>query len=606
MSDLGRLHGTEILRGGQADVANFREHARLRRIRRLMFMLWGLAAWMAMRAISDQPMLPAIPISEQLAPSFIIVGMLMCVLVLPMWAAGRSPHVLYRPHDIEIGLNDVVGCEVVREEVVRTLNLFLANDTVREQLGSTPRRGVLFEGPPGTGKTHVAKAMAREAGVPFLFVSSSAFQSMYYGQTNRKIRAYFRALRAAARREGGAIGFIEEIDAIGGSRSGMGASTAREGISGVVNELLIQLQSFDEPTTGSRIRGWFLEHLNILLRDEARLHKPRAVPANVLVLAATNRADDLDPALRRPGRFDRTIQFDLPGRTERRALIDYFLSRKAHVEALDSERARDDLAAVTSGYSPVMIEHLFDEALVWALRRGGSALDEQDVQQAKLTEELGLRHPTIYTDEERLAIATHEAGHATIAFLCGRDDQHPSPLRRLEVLSIIRRRGALGLLGHADDEERFTKTRSELLSLIRIAFGGMVAEELAFGESGTGPSADLADATNMAATMVGALGMGGSLLSLGTGDIVAKVLDDDRSRDAAEAILVEAKADAARLLQAHRPIHTALRDALLEREELVGEEILEVIRAAILEDKLAEIDLRPVTTQDDVTPQAPR
>jgi ATP-dependent Zn protease len=287
-------------------------------------------------------------------------------------------------------------------------------------------------------------------------------------------------------------------------------------------------------------------------------------------------------------------------------LIDYFLSRKAHVEALDSERARDDLAAVTSGYSPVMIEHLFDEALVWALRRGGSALDEQDVQQAKLTEELGLRHPTIYTDEERLAIATHEAGHATIAFLCGRDDQHPSPLRRLEVLSIIRRRGALGLLGHADDEERFTKTRSELLSLIRIAFGGMVAEELAFGESGTGPSADLADATNMAATMVGALGMGGSLLSLGTGDIVAKVLDDDRSRDAAEAILVEAKADAARLLQAHRPIHTALRDALLEREELVGEEILEVIRAAILEDKLAEIDLRPVTTQDDVTPQAPR
>ncbi|MEY2421855.1 MAG: cell division protease FtsH [Acidimicrobiaceae bacterium] len=606
MSELGRLHGTEILRGGQADVANFREQARMRRIRRLTLFLWALAAWMAVRAVWNQPLLPAIPISPQLAPSFIIVGMLMFVLLVPMWAAGRSPHVLYRPHDIETGLDDVVGCDVVREEVVRTLNLFLANDTVREQLGATPRRGVLFEGPPGTGKTHVAKAMAREAGVPFLFVSSSAFQSMYYGQTNRKIRAYFRALRSAARREGGAIGFIEEIDAIGGSRSGMGASTAREGISGVVNELLIQLQSFDEPTTGSRIRGWFLEHLNILLRDENRLDKPRTVPANVLVLAATNRADDLDPALRRPGRFDRTIQFDLPGRDERRALIDYFLTRKAHVESLDSERARDDLAAVTSGYSPVMIEHLFDEALVWALRRGGSALDEQDVQQAKLTEELGLRHPTTYTDEERLAIATHEAGHATIAFLCGRDEQLPSPLRRLEVLSIIRRRGALGLLGHADDEERFTKTRSELLSLIRIAFGGMVAEELAFGESGTGPSADLAEATKMAATMVGALGMGGSLLSLGTDDVVAKVLDDDRSRDAAEAILVEAKADAMRLLAAHRPIHNALRDALLERDELVGEEILEVIRAAILQDKLVEIDLRGVTAEGDVTPRSPR
>ena len=516
MSELSRLHGTEILRGGQADVATFRERARQRRIRRLTLLLWGVAAWMSLRLMWDQPLLPALPISEQLVPSFIIVGLLSLVLLVPMVAAGRSPHVLYRPHDIDTGLDDVVGCDVVREEVVRTLNLFLANDTVRDQLGATPRRGVLFEGPPGTGKTHIAKAMAREAGVPFLFVSSSAFQSMYYGQTNRKIRAYFRALRAAARREGGAIGFIEEIDAIGGARSGMGASTAREGISGVVNELLIQLQSFDEPTTGSRLRGWFLERINILLRDESRLHKPRAVAANVLVLAATNRAADLDPALLRPGRFDRTIHFDLPGREERRELIDYFLDRKTHVEALDTERARDDLAAVTNGYSPVMIEHLFDEALVWALRRGGSALDEQDLQQAKLTEELGLHHPTTYTDEERLAIATHEAGHATIAFLCGRDEQLPSPLRRLEVLSIIRRSGALGLLGHSDDEERFTKTRSELLSLIRICMGGMVAEELAFGESGTGPSADLAEATKIAATMVGALGMGGSLLSLGS------------------------------------------------------------------------------------------
>ena len=254
----------------------------------------------------------------------------------------------------------------------------------------------------------------------------------------------------------------------------MGASTAREGISGVVNELLIQLQSFDEPTTGARIRGWFLERLNILLRDELRVHNVRSSPANVLVVAATNRAADLDPALLRPGRFDRTIQFDLPGRAERRALIDYFLVRKAHAPVLDTDRARDDLAALTSGYSPVMIEHLFDEALVWALRRGGSALDQQDLQQAKLTEELGLRHPITYTDQERLAIATHEAGHATIAFLCGRDEEHPSPLRRLEVLSIIKRRGALGVLGHADDEERFTKSQSELLSLIRVAFGGMV------------------------------------------------------------------------------------------------------------------------------------
>ena len=256
-----------------------------------------------------------------------------------------------------------------------------------------------------------------------------------------------------------------------------------------------------------------------------------------------------------------------------------------------------------------MIEHLFDEALVWALRRGANALDQRDLQQAKLTEELGLQHPITYTPEERFAVATHEAGHATIAFLCGRDEAYPSPLRRLEVLSIVKRRGSLGVLGHNDDEERFTKTKSELLSLIRIAFGGMVAEEMALGESTTGPLADLTEATKIAATMVGALGMGGSLLSLSNGmpgdDLVMKVLDDDRSREATEAILDEAKANVTQMLQRHRAIHSALRDALLEREELVGDEILDVIRAAILRDRLAEIDLRERSSQEGQAPQAP-
>ncbi len=598
MDDLEGLQGSELLAGGQVDVAGARERARLRRVGRLALVLWLVFGWMSLRLFFGLPLFPHLNIPQQLIPSLLIVAMLASVLVIPMAAAGRSPHVLYRPSDIEVGVADIVGADIVREEVVRTLNLFLAHQTVRDRLGATPRRGVLFEGPPGTGKTHMAKAMAREAGVPFLFVASSSFQSMYYGQTNRKIRSYFRALRTAARREGGAIGFIEEIDAIGSTRAGMGSSTGREGISGVVNELLIQLQSFDEPTTGVRIKGWFIERLNGFLPTYFAIRKPRTAPANVLIVAATNRASDLDPALLRPGRFDRTIHFDVPGRDERRALVDYFLARKAHVSSLDSDRARDDLAAVTLGYSPVMIEHLFDEALVWALRRGGDALDQRDLQQAKMTEELGLRHPTTYTPEERLRIATHEAGHATIAYLCGREDGNLEPIRKLEVLSIIKRRDALGVLGHADDDERFTRTRSELLSLIRISFGGMVAEELAFGEAGTGPSADLADATRLAAQMVGAFGMAGSLLSLEAArgpagdDLVAKVLLDDPSREATEKILADAKADAERLLVRHGPIHSALRDALLERDELVGEEILDVIRAAILRDELNQIDLR--------------
>ena len=171
--------------------------------------------------------------------------------------------------------------------------------------------------------------------------------------------------------------------------------------------------------------------------------------SNILVIGATNRAADLDPALLRPGRFDRSIHFDLPSRSGRREIIDYYLDKKAHVPELDKEERRDQLAAMTFGYSPVMIEHLFDEALVWSLRDGREAMEWPDIQQAKLTEEIGLKQPVEYTDEEKRTIATHEAGHAVVAHLVGVG-------RKLEVLSIIKRRDALGLLAHSDTEERYT------------------------------------------------------------------------------------------------------------------------------------------------------
>jgi ATP-dependent Zn protease len=487
--------------------------------------------------------------------------------------------VVYRASEITTSLDDVKGAGVVVEEVVKSLNLFLAHKTFKEQMGGTPRRAILFEGPPGTGKTYMAKAMAREAQVPFLFVSSSAFQSMYYGQTNRKIRSYFKALRKAARKEGGAIGFIEEIDAIGAARSGMGTGGGREGISGVVNELLIQLQSFDMPPFATRLKGWLIDMVNRFLPDAAQLRKRPTEEANILVIGATNRKDDLDPALLRPGRFDRSILFDLPSRSGRREIIDYYLGKKAHDAGLDDDERRDTLAAMTFGYSPVMLEHLLDEALVWAIRRGADRLNWDDVQQARMTEELGLKQPVEYTEAERRAIATHEAGHATVAYLVGKS-------RKLEVLSIIKRGQALGLLAHSELEERFTNTQSEIEALIQISFGGMVAEELFFGESGTGPAGDLKAATAAAAAMVGSFGMAGSLASLEAAggppgaNIVTKVMSSDTGREAVEQILGEAKDKVTTMLARHRYIVEALRDALLERDELIGPEIVDVIQAA--------------------------
>jgi len=515
----------------------------------------------------------------ELIPGGILVAVLMVVIAAPLLMAGRSPHLLYRPEEIGVTLADVVGADAVVDEAIRTLNLFLGHRTFSERLGGNPRRGVLFEGPPGTGKTYIAKAIAAEAGVPFLFVSSSAFQSMYYGQTNRKIRSYFKALRRYARAEGGAIGFIEEIDAIGAARGGMGAGPGREGIAGVVNELLIQMQSFDVPDFRTRLRNAFADQLNLFLPANHRLKKRPALPANILVIGATNRAQDLDPALLRPGRFDRTIRVDLPDRAGRRAILDYYLAKKVHAPELDDPARRDALASSTFGYSPVMLERLLDEALVWALRDGREAMTSEDIQRARMTTELGLPQPTSYTPSERKAIATHEAGHATVAYFA-------APTRQLDVLSIVKRRDALGMLAHSEREERFTRTKSECLALLQVAMGGMAAEEVLLGEASTGPSGDLAAATRLAAQMAGAYGMAGSLISLDAaqapgGDMVAKVLSNDKAREAVDRLLNEAKTAATGTVVRHREVVEALRDALVERYELVGDEITAVIEAAL-------------------------
>ncbi len=257
---------------GSADVSRARERRRLTRLRRLVAAVALVFGWIVIRSITGHNVFPSVHLPHGLGsalPIIIIVCILGAVMLFPLLGAGRSPHNLIRPGETEVGLEDLVGIDGIKAEVVRSINLFLAHQTFRDTMGGTARRGILFEGPPGTGKTFVAKAMAKEANVPFLFVSASAFQSMYYGQTNRKIRSFFKQLRKHARREGGAIGFIEEIDAIGASRRGMGGSGGTEGVSGVVNELLVQLQSFDQPTRGQRFSSSWIDLLNRYLPDGA-------------------------------------------------------------------------------------------------------------------------------------------------------------------------------------------------------------------------------------------------------------------------------------------------------------------------------------------------
>lgn len=569
-----------------------RERQRQRRLQRLAAVLAVPAMWMWWRLLTDRsifPELPALPADAVFwLPGLAIITLLAVVIIAPMLANGRSPHIAYRPEQIDVGFSDVRGLGVVLTEVQHTLQVLQDYTKYRDEMGGSPRRGVLFEGPPGTGKTHIAKAMAKEADVPFFFVSSTAFQSMWYGMTARRIRSYFRALRKAARREGGAIGFIEEIDAIGLKRSANASSSAARGLDrfgssdtgGVVNELLIQMQSFDDPTRSERLAGLLKGSINKFLRPDRQLKRNRPPYSNILLIGATNRASSLDSALMRPGRFDRVLHFSLPSRTARRDLIDYFLERKAHHPDLEADKPRDDLASMTLGASPAWLERLFDEALLLALRDGRGEMTMQDLRQARTEMEIGLPEMTDYPQHERETIATHEAGHAVVAYLVGKS-------RTLEMLSIVKRREALGFLAHRLDEERHTQSESEMSALVQIALGGMVAEEIFFGESGTGPGGDLAGATNVAVEMVGSLGLGGSLISFRAlddgmlgGNLAAKVLSDRDGRVAVDRILSGAKDDVLRVLSANRHVVEALRDALLVRHELIDEEILEVIELA--------------------------
>jgi ATP-dependent Zn protease len=608
------------MKAGDADVGQSRESQRRRRLRTLAWWLAIPAAYLWFRIFSGNPIEWSLPSIDPLyAIPILFFVSLIVVLVGSTVGAGRSPHVMYRPDQITTTLDDVKGIDPVKDEVVRSLNLFLAHKTFANDMGGTPRRGILFEGSPGTGKTFLAKAMAREAGVPFLFVSATSFQSMYYGATARKIRSYFKKLRKVARSEGGAIGFIEEIDAIAIARGGLSAtvmpeslaslgihacggmtalpsvygapasagssvvnqSVMSEGVGGVVNELLVQMQSFDEPTGMQKAQTKLVDWVNLYLPAHRQLRRPEPPPTNLLLIAATNRADNLDPALLRPGRFDRRLTFELPAKSGRREILDHYLERKSHSEELDTDDKRDALAAATQGYTPVMIEHLLDEALVNAVRRGDGAMSWKDVERARLVEEVGMGQPVSYTPYERRLISTHEAGHATTAFLV-------APERRLEVLTIVKRRSALGLLAHGDAEEVYTRSRQEMLALIQIAMGGQCAEEIFFGDVSTGPGGDLLYATNVAAEMVGSCGMLDSLISFAAvqnsafndSNIVGRVLADESGRAAVEDLLQEQKVIVKGLLEANSHLVEGLRDALLEREELIGREITDVLEHA--------------------------
>jgi cell division protease FtsH len=573
--DISKLSTGSMLSGDDIDANANREKARQRRLRRKLYLMAPIFIYLMYRLVTNNPMRLGVPGFIAANPNLLMAVGLIAVLgvaiLAPMLSHGRSPHTVLRAEDSDVRLEDVVGAEQTKREAIDSMNLFLASETFEEVMGGKARRGVLFDGPPGTGKTYLAKAMAAEAGVPFHFVSASEFQSMYYGATNKKIRTFFKKLRKAAREEGGAIGYIEEFDAIGQARSGMGRSGGMsEGSAGIVNELLVQMQSFDMPAPADKFKAKFIDWANLHLPPQRRIKHTRSPMANILIVASTNRAADLDPALLRPGRFDRTIGFTLPARSDRMEIAQYYLDRKNHADAVTAMLIAD----LSAGYTPVRIEKLLDEALIVALREGRTEMIVPDVLSAQLITEVGVAQDMGYHPDERRRIAIHEAGHALTAVLTRRD---------VKVASILRRSSALGLVAHGDAEERFLKTPTDAKDLICVALAGRAAEQLEYGEASSGISSDLAAATTIASQLVGQLGNGPGLLSLEAAgmptasNLVAKVLSDEPSRAAAEAYMVEGAERAAFMVETYRTALHEIADLLCEHDEVGGEQIVDIV-----------------------------
>ncbi|HJV04814.1 MAG TPA: AAA family ATPase, partial [Actinomycetota bacterium] len=480
------------------------------------------------------------------------------------WFLARGTYYTVYPNEYTHTFDDVRGQPAAVRSTKEVLNLFMGFKDFK-QMGGYPPHGILFEGPPGTGKTLMAKAIAGHARVPILVADGSRFMSMFFGVGNLKVRRMFSRARAMSDKYGGAVIFIDELDALGSSRGGisqrmdaaqeerrvpriiMGAGLGGAGM-GIVNELLVGLDGFVQP------RG-LMRHVRRILR----LGKPRIPFYNILIIGATNRAQALDPALLRPGRFDRKIHVGLPDHEGRQDIARYYLAKVRH-EPIDIEK----LARMTQGYSPARIKNVVNEALIFALQDGRDALRWDDLWQAKLVDEIGLKQPVKLTPREKEMVATHEAAHAVASYTLERGD------RQIQVITIQKREGALGLVHGQSIEDLYTESQRQILARIQVFLAGHAAEEMWFGQLTSGSGSDLQAATFFASAYVGFNGMGRSLISVGAAmnpledaNPVKLVLADPDRRKEVHELLASCRKQVLELLERKRHAVEGVRDALL-------------------------------------------
>ena len=445
---------------------------------------------------------------------------------------------------------DVAGIDEAVEELQEVRD-FLSDPERYHKMGARIPRGVLLVGPPGTGKTLLAKAVAGEAGVPFFSISGSDFVEMFVGVGASRVRDLFKQAKEAAP----CIVFIDEIDAVGRQR-GAGLGGGHDEREQTLNQLLVEMDGFEENSS-------------------------------VILIAATNRPDILDPALLRPGRFDRRVTVDRPDVRGREQILRVHAEGKPFAEGVDFER----LAKVTPGFTGADLANLANEAALLAARRGKEEIGPAEVEEAMEREMAGPeRKSRVITEKERRVIAFHESGHALVGHVLANSD----PIHKI---SIVSRGQALGYTMQVPEEDHFLETRDGMLDQIAVLLGGRTAEELFCDDVTTGASNDLERATKLARTMVTRYGMSDELGAQVFGEAQHEVfLGRDyanhqdysaetakRIDDEVERIMREGHERAREVLEARREQMDTMARVLLERETVEGEAV-----TALLEDRWEE------------------
>ncbi len=455
---------------------------------------------------------------------------------------GKSNAKVYVKSSDGIRFSDVAGVEEAEESLTEIVN-YLHDPTKYREIGATMPKGVLLVGPPGTGKTMLAKAVAGEADVPFFSISGSEFVEMFVGMGASKVRDLFKQ----AKEKAPCIVFIDEIDAIGQKRSG-GAYGGNDEREQTLNQLLTEMDGF-EGNSG------------------------------VMILAATNRPESLDPALTRPGRFDRRVPVELPDLKGREAILKVHAKKVRLAEDVNFET----IARMASGASGAELANIINEAALRAVRDGRKAANEADLEESIETVIAGYQKKNaILTDKEKMAVSYHEIGHALVAAL----QTHSAPVQKITI--IPRTSGALGYTMQVEEGNHYLMTKEELENKIATLTGGRAAEEVALGTVSTGASNDIEQATKLARAMITRYGMSDSFDMVALETVTNQYLGGDTSlacsaetQTKIDALVVETVKQqhekALNLLKENRDKLETLSQYLYRKETITGEEFMELL-----------------------------